>query len=206
MLKQAIRIAAIALAALAATAANASLCFKEAADQYGVPEDVLRAIAKTESNYRADAFNRNSNGTHDIGVMQINSGWLSELATFGIGERELREPCTNIKIGAWILSKNAQALGWNWNAIGAYNVGCKKLSKAECEARRNSYAWKIHTALRRLDGMNAGQATSSLARTPAPSNIRSIMVVRLDESALVEPRNVAVTNPISENATNEDDE
>ncbi len=173
-------IAAILATLVMAPAAHAGFCFKEAASIYAVPENVLRAIAKQESNFRADAVNRNKDGSTDIGVMQINSGWLGDLAAYGISEKELREPCTNIKVGAWILSKNAQQLGWNWNAIGAYNVGCKRLSKDECAARRNSYAWKIHHALKRVDG-DAAVPTKPFGATVQQAAFKPIVVVRLDE-------------------------
>ncbi len=174
------RISAIAAFLALAPAAHAGFCFKEAADLYAIPENVLRAIAKQESNFRSDAINRNKDGSTDIGVMQINSSWLGDLAAYGIGEKELREPCTNIKVGAWILSKNTQALGWNWNAIGAYNVGCKKLSKEECAARRNSYAWKIHQALKRVDGKEA-VPSQPFEGSVKPQTVKPILVVRLDE-------------------------
>lgn len=180
MRNHAINTAAILAILALAPAAHAGFCFKEAADIYAIPENVLRAIAKQESNFRPDATNRNKNGSIDIGVMQINSSWLGDLAVYGIGEKELREPCTNIKVGAWILSKNTQALGWNWDAIGAYNVGCKKLSKEECAARRNSYAWKIHHALKRADGKDAVPDKPFLASPQLPA-VKPIMVVRLDE-------------------------
>lgn len=132
-------------------AANAyASCWVAASEEYGIPVSVLKAVAKTESGFNPAARNRNTNGTHDIGIMQINSSWLPRLERYGITEESLKEPCTNVKVGAWILSNNARKLGWNWNAIGAYNVGCAKLDAVECERRRNQYAWKIHAALSKV--------------------------------------------------------
>lgn len=138
-----------AVAAIAAPLSAQAHCWEDAARDYGIPAEVLKAVAKTESNFNSEAMNRNPNGTHDIGMMQINSTWLKTLESYGITESDLRQPCTNIKVGAWVLSNNAKKLGWNWNAIGAYNVGCAKLEQDECARRRNRYAWKIHTALQR---------------------------------------------------------
>lgn len=125
-------------------------CWADASAQYGIPVDVLKAVAKTESNFNPAAKNVNKDGSYDVGMMQINSTWLKTLETYGITESDLSEPCTNVKIGAWILSNNAKRLGWNWNAVGAYNVGCAKLSPDECTRRRNIYAWKIHSALQKV--------------------------------------------------------
>lgn len=132
----------------AATAANAS-CFADAAARYGVSETVLRAIATVESGSApATVESRNTNGTRDIGRMQINTWWLPELKKFGITEAALRDECTSIHVGAWILANNVSQHGEGWDAIGAYNVGCRSLSKDECTRRRNRYAWKVFNALK----------------------------------------------------------
>ena len=125
-------------------------CYKEASTVYGVPEALLRAIAKVESG-GMDARkveNRNADGSRDIGRMQINTGWLPVLARYGIDEERLRDECTSIRVGAWIMAQNVGKHGLNWTAVGSYNVGCRKLSKEECERRRNLYAWKVFHAIR----------------------------------------------------------
>lgn len=120
-------------------------CYSDAAARYGVPEQLLRAIAHVESGRldAARAENRNADGTRDIGRMQINTGWLDALAKFNITEASLRNECTSIHVGAWIMANNVRRHGLSWDAVGAYNVGCKKLSKEECQRRRNAYAWKV---------------------------------------------------------------
>jgi hypothetical protein len=119
---------------------------------------VLAAVAKHESGFNPNAIHVNANQSRDLGLMQINDTHLPDLARFGIQEKDLFDACTNLKVGAWILSTNATRLGWNWDAIGAYNVGCKKLDKAECERRRASYAWKIHASMKRLSEKQAPSA------------------------------------------------
>ena len=111
----------IAVTLLLGSQAHA-LCFKEAAERYKVSETLLRAIAKTESNFNAKASNINTNGTEDIGVMQINSSWLPTLKQFGIGREELKQACTNVNVGAWIMAKNIEQHGDTWRAVGAYNA------------------------------------------------------------------------------------
>ena len=137
--------------AVAADDLQKSACWKEAEDAYGIPQSVLKAVAKTESGFNPRAKNINKNGTEDIGLMQINSGWLPTLAAYGITRESLADPCTNIKVGAWILAGNAKRHGWNWDAIGAYNVGCAKLDETACKEKRNSYAMKIYAALHKSE-------------------------------------------------------
>ena len=124
----------VALALLAAGPAHA--CWEAAAARYGVSSELLVAIARTESNLDPAAIGRNRNGSRDLGLMQINSAWLPTLATHGIGEQDLFEPCTNIQVGAWILAGNVQRLGYTWDAIGAYH--------AASPARRRAYAEQIY--------------------------------------------------------------
>lgn len=181
--------------AFATPIAAKATCWEVASESYGIPVNVLKAVAKTESGFNAKAHNGNSNGSYDVGIMQINSSWLPKLEKYGVTEESLRDACTNVKVGAWILSNNAKKLGWNWNAIGAYNVGCAKLEKAECNRRRNRYAWKIHSALNRVGDIGApthvvttyeqgATAVSNKAIHSASDAVqpKKIMVVKLDES------------------------
>lgn len=127
---------------------SAIACWEEAGAQYGVNPSILYAIAKTESSLNPRAINLNANGSYDIGVMQINSSWLPTLRRYGITESHLWEPCTNIKIGAWIYASNIVRLGNTWDAVGAYN--------AKTPSKRSPYAWKIYQVLYGLQKKKEG--------------------------------------------------
>ncbi|UFS70027.1 lytic transglycosylase domain-containing protein [Geomonas sp. RF6] len=138
-----IKSAAIAVAAvlLATAAAKAdTLCFDEAGSLYSISPQILRAIAKVESNYNPAAINKNTNGTFDYGVMQINSIWAPTLGT----ERwnSLGNACTNIKTGAMILSGCVKKYGYNWQAIGCYN--------SQTPGKRERYARRVFKQLQRI--------------------------------------------------------
>lgn len=128
----------VALALCAALPAHA--CWEDAATRYQVSSVLLYAIALTESGLNPQAIGRNSNGSRDIGLMQINSAWLPTLASHGIGERDLFEPCTNIHVGAWILSGNVSRLGYTWEAVGAYNAANPALRRSYVEKVRRHLA------------------------------------------------------------------
>ena len=109
-------------------------CFEQAAKRYRVPAQVLKSISRIESGGNPAAFHRNSNGSRDIGHMQINSAWLPTLAKYGITQDHLTNPCVNTHVGAWVLANNFQRLGYGWNAVGAYNA--KSPDKAAAYARK----------------------------------------------------------------------
>lgn len=106
----------------AAVAPDATACWEQSAQKYGVNAHLLHAIAKTESSLNPAAINRNTNGTYDVGLMQINSSWLPRLRRFGISETDLYEPCVSIDVAAWILAYNMRQHGNTWAAVGAYNT------------------------------------------------------------------------------------
>lgn len=112
-------------------------CFEEAGSAYGISPQLLWAIAKTESGLNPLAINYNPNGSYDFGVMQINSGWYKSLGH--ALWMSLNEPCTNIKVGAWILAGCIQRHGYTWEAVGCYN--------AVSPGKRVSYANKVYRIL-----------------------------------------------------------
>lgn len=97
-------------------------CLDDAAANEGVPPVLLRAVAQHESAMRSDAVHRNANGSLDIGLMQINSGWLPILKRYGIVAHDLLDPCVNAYVGAWIIRSNVARFGATWKAVGAYNA------------------------------------------------------------------------------------
>lgn len=102
-------------------------CFQGASEMYGIDVFLLSAIASKESNYQLHAVGpKNDNGTHDIGIMQINSSWLARLSQRGISRSVLlTDACLNIQVGAWILAMNFYEKGVSWESVGAYNAGMK---------------------------------------------------------------------------------
>jgi len=124
-------------------------CFKQAAQRYDVPVQLLQAIALQESSGNPRAINRNRNGSYDIGLMQINSAWLPTLVKHGISAEHLWDPCVNTLVGAWILSNNFARLGFTTQGLGAYN--------AVSPHKREIYARQV---LRRL---------TQVAANPQPS-------------------------------------
>ena len=134
MINNKVKIRVFALLLLLPTGGHAD-CWDDAERHYSVSKYLLLAIAQDESGLNPESVNRNRDGSYDIGLMQINSSWLTVLKPYGIGETELKNPCVNLNVGAWILAGNFSMYGKNWRAVGAYN--------ARTEWKRATYAHRI---------------------------------------------------------------
>lgn len=119
---------------LATALAGAVNCWAAAAYRYQVPADLLYAIGSVESSHNPKARAVANDGTYSVGLMQINSIWFPTLLRYSITETQLRDPCINIQVGAWILRQEVDRYGYSWEAIGAYYAGAYNTK---------NYRWKI---------------------------------------------------------------
>jgi len=92
-----------------------------AAAHHRIDPRLLRAVLKVESDLRPWAFGRNANGTVDMGMAQINSIHLPELARHGIQSQHLFDPCVASYVAAWLLRKNIDRHGLTWHGVAAYH-------------------------------------------------------------------------------------
>ncbi|HSE73308.1 MAG TPA: lytic transglycosylase domain-containing protein [Dongiaceae bacterium] len=145
-----LRIAALLLFVAIASSAQAKGqrtmmdCFNEAGRTYKVPPMLLQAIAWVESRYDKNAKNENTNGSIDMGVMQINSLWLEPLSQYGIEQKHLYNACFNINVAAWILRQQINEVGYNWQAVAQYHS--RNAERGDNYARKVA---RIYFALKR---------------------------------------------------------
>ena len=99
-------------------------CFSAAAVQYSLPESLLLAVARGESNF--DETVRSKANAH--GVMQIQ--WPGTAQHLGVHRlTDLYDPCTNIDAGARYLKELMSRYGENLHlALAAYNYGPGRIS------------------------------------------------------------------------------
>lgn len=124
-------------------ASGHAFCFEQAAAEYNLAPSLLYSIGKWESKLNPTAVNWNTNGSYDFGVMQINSAWEPTLRKHGIKWQSLADPCTNVRVGAWILSQCLNKYGNTWQGVGCYN--------SQTPSKRNAYAQHIYQTLIKLD-------------------------------------------------------
>lgn len=124
-------------------------CFDAAGKDAGIDPDLLRAIAWQESRLHYDIIGKNPVSGYGMGLMQIDSQHLNNMAHRGI-DRDLlvSDICTNIYSGTLILAQAFNQWGATWEAVGAYNAGFARTQKQHL--RRMTYAGKIYTVYWKL--------------------------------------------------------
>jgi soluble lytic murein transglycosylase-like protein len=119
-----------------------AFCFDEAGNAYGINSGLLKGIAKVESGMNPNSVNINSNGSKDLGLMQINSSWISGMRLdYG---RLMSDPCYNVMTGARILKICIDKHGYEWKAVGCYN--------AVSSNKRVDYSWKVFNMMKKAQG------------------------------------------------------
>lgn len=86
-------------------------CIMLASQTHTVPPALLVGIYKAEGGKVGQEV-KNTNGSYDLGPMQINTIWLPELAKQWGVEKNIAhkwvrdDACTNVDVAAWILRKH----------------------------------------------------------------------------------------------------
>ena len=158
------------------SAAPFAECVRKAATRYSVSEELVHGIIQVESGGRSEAMNmghQQRTRSYDIGLMQINSGHLRTLSRHGIKEADLFDPCTNIRVGAWLLADSFSRRGTTWDAVGAYNAACSQLKGQDCIEARAQYAWRVYRQLPAQRNAPLGKHLVATATTiPALMSVR----------------------------------
>lgn len=82
------------------------VCSITAAVKYQVPANIVLAIAEKEGG-RPGQWVRNTNGTHDVGPMQFNTGYLAVLEKYGITAADVAASgCYSFDLATWRLRKH----------------------------------------------------------------------------------------------------
>ncbi len=101
-------------------------CLMLASQTYSVPPAVLVGIYKAEGGQVGQEV-RNTNGSYDLGPMQINTIWLPQLAEkWGVSQTTARkwvrdDACTNVGVAAWILQGHIEETQSLSQAIAHYH-------------------------------------------------------------------------------------
>ncbi|MDD2762094.1 MAG: lytic transglycosylase domain-containing protein [Methylomonas sp.] len=121
-------------------------CLMLAAQTYSVPPAVMVGILQVEGGGIGQQV-RNTNGSYDLGPMQINTIWVPQLANYwgvdqGTAARWVRDDaCTNMGVAAWILRGHMDETGSLSTAIAHYH--------SRTPSKGYTYRAKVVEAMRR---------------------------------------------------------
>lgn len=143
------------------TAHALAVCIFAAAQTYAVPPSVLLGIMSVEGGRAGQAVG-NTNGSYDLGPMQINTLWIPVLARhWGVSQRVALkmvrdDACVNIGVAAWILRTKINDTGSLTKGIAWYHSATPH--------HGNRYSKKVIAAMQRyrqVRGPNDLASTSS---------------------------------------------
>lgn len=106
--------------------AEVAACIRKAAKGKPWLERTLWGLRDQEGGWIGAAV-RNTNGSHDLGPLQVNSWWVPKIAGLvGRPEPHVRywlqhDPCFNAEAARWIFLSGLAVSGDYWKAIGVYH-------------------------------------------------------------------------------------
>ena len=154
-------------------------CILEAAQFHGVNPWLLRAILKVESDFNPRAVNRNTNGTVDVGMAQINSIHFPELAAWGVAPASLLDGCVASYVAAWHLARQIRRHGNTWFGVASYH------STSPCHnARYAGLLWNTLLSWNAVAGARVAVASASTCSGAAPGAHRTARAARVAAPAL----------------------
>lgn len=147
------------------TAQALAVCIFTAAQTYSVPPSVILGILHVEGG-RVGMASKNTNGTADLGPMQINTIWMPELARhWGVSRDAAHklvrdDACVNIGVGTWILRKKINQTGNLYQGIAYYHSATPHIG--------TRYRAKVMNAMQRYRLVRSPEDLLAYSRPVAP--------------------------------------
>lgn len=117
-------------------------CVEYAAQGYGVHPFVIMAVLQVE-NGKIGTVSKNSNGSYDLGLMQLNTINLPAISSEfpGVTWREVTySPCVNIGVGTWFLSERIREVNGDvWRGVGNYHSKTPKYHRRYLNKVQSKY-------------------------------------------------------------------
>lgn len=136
-------------------------CFRRAATAHELPETLLLAVARGESDFKPRARSK----ANAYGLMQIL--WPGTAKHLGLEQlSEVLDPCTNVDAGARYLKELQQRYDGNWyRTLAAYNYGPSRIPVSGGRLPAGA-VWYSAYIMRHLDYVlnGSGKARSGTAR------------------------------------------
>lgn len=175
------------------------VCSIAASVHYDVPANILLAVAEKEAG-KPEQWVRNTNGTHDVGVMQFNTGYLKTLtAQYGITADDVAAAgCYAYDLAAWRIHGHlANDTGDIWTRAANYHSRTpyyNTIYRADLIVRANKWANRLDDLLSG-DTVKINATLSTLtSATPKTAQARQVPAnnLRIGLNTSYVPRQIAV--------------
>lgn len=100
----------------------------------GVPYWIAARLFAWESGFRSSARNVNQNGTEDLGIAQLNTGYMAEWERIAGGPVDPLDGYASIRVGVRYLAELYRATGSWRGAVAAYNCGLGRYRRGDLPA------------------------------------------------------------------------
>lgn len=125
------------------------------AEKNNIPLSLAFALAYTESGYRTNAINKNTNLSIDRGLFQLNSNSFPELT-----EEDFFDPFVSAKYGMSHLKFCLNYAGNEVSALAMYNAGTNRVRSNKTPQTTLNYVGKIMSYQKMLDQLFSEQVTA----------------------------------------------
>lgn len=147
------------------------VCSITAAVKYQVPANIVLAIAEKEGG-RPGQWVRNTNGTHDVGPMQFNTGYLAVLEKYGITAADVAASgCYSFDLATWRLRKHIRDdSGDVWTRAANYHSRTPQYNsvyRADLIVKAGKWAKWLEARFNTYDPLPAAGSSPALAAVPA---------------------------------------
>jgi hypothetical protein len=162
------------------TPATFAACLLLSAQVHNVPAAVLIGIMRVEGGHIGQEV-LNTNGSYDLGPMQVNTLWMPELARgWGVDQKTAYtmvrdDGCINVDVAAWILRRNLDQTGYLVGAIKNYHSATPALGIP--------YAQKVVAVMRRF-GLVKNPSVADA--TPSPDQTSPATTISAETSSPVD--------------------
>lgn len=111
--------------------ANNYTCWDYVGKKFNLDPWLLLSIALTESSFQNGIKSKNSNGSYDLGLMQINTIHKTFFEKRGLSQYDLQyDSCKNVIAAGFLLRQSINKYGYNIDGIGGYHSNTPKLRRA----------------------------------------------------------------------------
>ena len=133
------------------------------AEKNDIPLSLAFSLAHTESNYNANATNRNANTSIDRGLFQLNSNSFP-----GLSESDFFDPFVSSRYGMSHLKFCLNTAGNDVSALAMYNAGTSRVRSNKTPQTTLNYVGKIMAYQKMLDQLFDEQVASYFETSMSP--------------------------------------